>query len=63
MSRIIFFIVLIGGVYWFYRRFVNDAQKLSVKAKRVHKERRNSAHGTLVKDEKTGEYRVRREDE
>lgn len=63
MSRIIFFIVLIGGVYWFYRRFVSDAEKLSAKAKRVHKERRNSAHGTLVKDEKTGEYRVRQEDE
>ncbi|WP_454287993.1 hypothetical protein [Rhizobium arsenicireducens] len=63
MSRIIFFVVLIGGAYFLYRRFVSDAAKLQAKSKAAEKERETGAMGTLVKDEVTGEYRVKREDE
>lgn len=63
MSRIIFFVVLIGGAYFLYRRFVSDAEKLRDKSRVEEKERQTGAMGTLVKDEVTGEYRVKREGE
>ncbi len=63
MSRIIFFIVVIGGVWFLYRRFVRDAQRLAEKSRRAETERRTGAMGTLIKDPKTGEYRVKRDDE
>ena len=44
-------------------RFVRDAQRLAEKSRRAETERRTGAIGTLVKDPKTGEYRVKREDE
>ncbi|MFJ6322756.1 MULTISPECIES: hypothetical protein [unclassified Rhizobium] len=63
MSRIIFFIVVIGGIWFLYRRFVRDAQRLAEKSRRAETERRTGAMGTLIKDPKTGEYRVKRDDE
>ncbi|WFU09675.1 hypothetical protein QA646_02035 [Rhizobium sp. CB3090] len=63
MPQIIFFIVAIGGIWFLYRRFLRDARKLTEKSRRAESERRTGAIGTLVKDPKTGEYRVKREDE
>lgn len=63
MPQIIFFAVAIGGIWWLYRRFVRDAQRLAEKSRRAETEKRTGAIGTLVKDPKTGEYRVKREDE
>lgn len=63
MSRIIFFIVVVGGIWFLYRRFVRDAQRLAEKSRRAETERRTGAMGTLIKDPKTGEYRVKRDDE
>jgi len=63
MSRIIFFIVVIGGIWFLYRRFVRDAQRLAEKSRRAETERRTGAMGTLIKDPKTGEYRVKRDEE
>ena len=63
MSRIIFFVILLGGAYFLYRRFVSDAEKLQAKSRTEEKERQTGAMGTLVKDEMTGEYRVKREGE
>lgn len=63
MPQIIFFIVVIGGCWLLYRRFVHAAQRLTEKSRRAESERRTGAMGTLVKDPKTGEYRVKREDE
>ncbi|SCB19665.1 hypothetical protein [Rhizobium multihospitium] len=63
MPQIIFFIVAIGGIWFLYRRFVRDAQRLAEKSRRAETERRTGAMGTLVKDPKTGEYHVKREDE
>lgn len=63
MPQLIFLLVLIGGSIWLYRRFVADAEKLQRRSREVEKERENGAIGTLVKDEETGEYRVKREGE
>lgn len=63
MPQIIFFAVVIGGIWWLYRRFVRDAKKLTEKSRRAENERRTGAVGTLMKDPKTGEYRVKRDDE
>ncbi|MCL6706121.1 hypothetical protein M8R20_03810 [Pseudomonas sp. R2.Fl] len=63
MPQLIFLLVLIGGGLWLYRRFVADAEKLQRRSREMEKERETGAIGTLVKDEKTGEYRVKREGE
>ncbi|NLS00336.1 hypothetical protein HGP17_26205 [Rhizobium sp. P38BS-XIX] len=63
MPQIIFFIIAAGGIWLLYRRFVRDAQRLAEKSRRAESERRTGAIGTLVKDPKTGEYRVKRDDE
>ncbi|AYG65365.1 MULTISPECIES: hypothetical protein [unclassified Rhizobium] len=63
MPQIIFFIIAVGGIWFLYRRFVRDARRLAEKSRRAETERRTGAMGTLVKDPKTGEYRVKREDE
>lgn len=63
MPQLIFLVVLIGGGYLLYKRFVSDAARLAQKSRNAQRERENGAIGTLVKDPETGEYRVRREDD
>lgn len=63
MTRILFFIAAGVAIWWFYRRFTADARNLQRQHKRKRREERNKAHGTLVKDDKTGEYHLKRDDE
>jgi membrane protein implicated in regulation of membrane protease activity len=63
MSRLIFFIVLIGAGWWFLRKFTKDAKNLASRSDAKRKEEMTGAQGTLVQDPKTGEYRVKRADE
>lgn len=63
MPQLIFLLIAVGACWLFFRRFTQDAQRLSRKAHRRQRERRTGAMGTLVKDPKTGEYRVKREEE
>jgi len=63
MAQLITLLILVCAGWWLYRRFVSDARKLAEKSRRVEKERRTGAIGTLVKDPTTGEYRLKREDE
>lgn len=63
MPQFIFLIVLVGGGWLLYRRFIQDARRLAEKSRRAERERQTGAMGTLVKDPATGEYRVKREDE
>jgi membrane protein implicated in regulation of membrane protease activity len=63
MAQIIFLAVLIGGGWMLYKKFINDAKKLSARNKKREKERQTGAIATLEKDPATGEYRVRREDD
>lgn len=62
MTRIVFFLLLIGVVYWYYRRFTQDAEKLARRSRQKARERETGAIATLVKDPKTGEYRIKDDD-
>jgi len=63
MAQLIFLIVLIGGGWLLYKKFVKDAERLSARSRREEKERQTGAIGTLEKDPVTGEYRVKRDEE
>jgi len=58
MPQIILF-ALVGIVaYVGYRSFVREAERVTAKVRRAEKQSANGAIGTLVKDPKTGEYRL-----
>ena len=63
MAQLVFLIVLLGGGWLLYKRFISDAEKLTARSREREKEQQTGALGTLVKDPETGEYRVKREDE
>jgi len=63
MAQLIFFIVLVGGGWLLYRRFISDAEKLTARSRERQKEQETGALGTLIKDPDTGEYRVKRDDD
>jgi membrane protein implicated in regulation of membrane protease activity len=63
MAQLIFLIVVIGGGWMVYKRFIKDAEKLTARSKRQEKERETGAIATLEKDPVTGEYRVKRDEE
>lgn len=48
---------------WGYKKFLNEAERVSKSVRRAEKEQANRAHGTLIEDPETGEYRPMREDE
>ncbi|MBB4184181.1 hypothetical protein [Sinorhizobium terangae] len=57
-------LVIIGIIAWLgYRKFIADAEKLARQRERLRREQQTGANGTLVKDPKTGEYRLKRDDE
>jgi membrane protein implicated in regulation of membrane protease activity len=58
MPQFIFF-ALVGAVaYVGYKSFVREANRVTAKVRRTEKQAANGANGTLVKDPKTGEYRL-----
>lgn len=63
MAQLVFLIVLLGGGWLLYKRFISDAEKLTARSREREKEQQTGALGTLVKDPETGEYRVKREEE
>lgn len=63
MAQLIFLLILVGGSWLLYRRFVGDAEKLAAKSRKAERERQTGAIDTLVQDPKTGEYRVKRDEE
>jgi membrane protein implicated in regulation of membrane protease activity len=63
MAQLILFILLIGGGWMLYKRFIKDAEKLTARTRREEKQRQTGAIGTLEKDPVTGEYRVRKDEE
>lgn len=62
MAQALFLLIIAAGVYIFYRRFVAEARKATENANARRREVENSAHGTLVKDPVTGEYRLKKDD-
>ncbi|ASY61914.1 hypothetical protein SJ05684_c04480 [Sinorhizobium sojae CCBAU 05684] len=60
----IILLLIIAAIAWIgYRKFIADAERLTRQSERLRRERESGADGTLVKDPKTGEYRLRRDDE
>ena len=58
MPQLIFF-ALVGVVaYIGYRSFVREAERVTAKVRRAERQAATGANGTLVKDPKTGEYRL-----
>lgn len=57
--------LLLAGVVavgWFgYKSFLREAERVSARARREEAEHQNHAHGTLVQDPETGEYRVKKD--
>ncbi len=52
-------IAIVGVVaYVGYRSFVREAERVTAKVRRAEKQQANGTMGTLVKDPKTGEYRL-----
>lgn len=63
MAQLLFLIIVIGGGWMLYKKFIKDAEKLSSRNRREEKERQTGAIGTLERDPVTGEYRVKRDEE
>lgn len=58
MPQIVFFAAVGALAYVGYRSFVREAQRVTAKIRRTEKQAANGTMGTLVKDPKTGEYRL-----
>ncbi|OWK22454.1 hypothetical protein [Mesorhizobium amorphae] len=58
MPQIIFFVAVGVLAYVGYRSFVREAERVTAKIRRTEKQVANGTMGTLVKDPKTGEYRL-----
>lgn len=58
MPQLIFFIVIGVAAYAGYRAFIREAERVTARVRRTERERQTGTQGTLVKDPKTGEYRL-----
>ena len=57
-------LIAVGIVGWFgYKQFLKEAKRVSKSVRQAEKEAETGASGTLVKNPKTGEYRVEDEDD
>ncbi len=53
---------IVGAVAWYgYKSFKKEAERVHEKVRRAEKENATGAVGTLVRDEKTGEYVVKKD--
>ena len=58
MPQLIFFAAVGVAAFMGYRAFIREAQRVTARVKRAERERATGTTGTLVKDPKTGEYRL-----
>jgi len=61
MPQLLFFVVIGLIAYFGYRAFLREAERVTAKIRREEKQAATGANGTLVKDPKTGEYRLARD--
>jgi membrane protein implicated in regulation of membrane protease activity len=58
MPQLIFF-AFVGLIAWFgYRAFLREAERVTARVRRAERQAATGTTGTLVKDQKTGEYRL-----
>jgi membrane protein implicated in regulation of membrane protease activity len=61
LPQIVFF-AIVGAAAWFgYKSFKKEAERVHEKVRRAEQEVKTGAVGTLIRDEKTGEYVVKRD--
>ena len=58
MPQLLFFLMVGLLAYFGYRAFLREAQRVTAKIRREERQARTGSSGTLVKDPKTGEYRL-----
>lgn len=58
MPQLIFFAIVGVVAYVGYRSFIREAERVTAKVRRTEQQAANGTMGTLVKDPKTGEYRL-----
>lgn len=58
MGQLIFFAAIGAAALYGYKAFKREAERVSAKLRREEKEVANRSQGTLVRDPKTGEYRL-----
>lgn len=58
MPQLIFFLVIALVAWYGYRAFVREAERVTARIRREENQARTGSSGTLVKDPKTGEYRL-----
>jgi hypothetical protein len=58
MPQLILFILVILAAWYGYRHFVKEAERVTAKVRRQERQMSTGSSGTLVKDPKTGEYRL-----
>lgn len=61
MPQLIFFALVGLAAFWGYRAFIREAERVTARVRRAEKEAASGSNGTLVKDPKTGEYRLARD--
>lgn len=62
MPQLIFALLIMLAAWYVYRSFKREAKRVTERVRQAEKEAKNKAHGTLVQDPKTGEYRVEKND-
>lgn len=58
MPQLIFFALVILIAWYGYRQFVREAERVTARVRREERQAETGTTGTLVKDPKTGEYRL-----
>lgn len=58
MPQLVLLAVVGVAGYFGYRSFVREAERVTAKIRRHEQQSATGANGTLVRDPKTGEYRV-----
>lgn len=58
MPQVIFFVIVGVAAYYGYRSFLREADRVTAKIRRHERQAANGTNGTLVRDPKTGEYRL-----
>lgn len=58
MPQLIFFALIVLVGWYGYRHFVREAERVTAKVRREEHQAATGTQGTLVKDPKTGEYRL-----
>ena len=55
-------LALVGLIAWLgYRQFLREAERVTARAQRAREQAATGSTGTLVKDPKSGEYRLARD--